>query len=63
MSANCTNDSSNQQNGTCESLEALFPVRMTKIAVLSITDFVVQLSWKLAPYHHGLQAKRAKEDS
>ena len=36
MSANFTNDSSSQQNGTCESLEALFPVRVTKIAVLSI---------------------------
>ena len=36
MSANFTNDSSSQQNGTCESLEASFPVRMTKIAVLSI---------------------------
>ena len=36
MSENFTNDSSSQQNGTCESLEALFPVKMTKIAVLSI---------------------------
>jgi len=36
MSANFTNDSSSQQNGTCESLEASFPVRMTKIAVLAI---------------------------
>ena len=36
MSTNFTNDSSSQQNGTCERLEASFPVRMTKIAVLSI---------------------------
>ena len=35
MSANFTNDSSSHQNGTCESLEALFPVRMTTIVILS----------------------------